>query len=182
MPSVGGMVHFLRAAAAAGLTLLMTGCHSPSPRPWLRYELDGPTELQSLGGGRFEGVVNGAGVRVNLSDQQTRVYVTVENDTGAPVSVSVGPDAGAPSAVIGEVLLRQLDGPAAGGPKMASYSAMSPLELGSGWRAMFYLDSPLGREIKLGQYFVFAVEVGGADDTRQRVHLPVVGKLGSAQR
>ena len=106
--------------------------------------------------------------------------VTVENDTEAAVSVSVGPDAGAPDAPIGEVLLRQLKGPAAGGPAMAEYTAMSPLALDSGWRAMFYLDRPVGREIKLGQYFVFAVQVEGSDGARQRVQLPVVGKLGGA--
>ncbi len=180
MPSVGAMLHLRRAAAAAGLALWMAACHSPTPRPWLRYELDGPTELQSLGGGRFAGTVGGVRVQVSLADPQTRVSVAIENDTDDAVSVSVGPDAGAPAAPIGEVLLRQVSAPAAGGPAMADYSAMSPLALDSGWRAMFYLDRPVGREIKLGQYFVFAVQVEGSDGSRQRVHLPVIGKLGGA--
>ena len=170
-----------RACAVAGLTLLMTGCHSPSPRPWLRYELDGPTELESLGGDRFEGVVQGATVSISLADQESRVHAVVENRSEEPIAVSIGPHAGAPDGVIGEVLLRRNEGPAAGGPSMTAYSAMTPVALEGGWRATFFLDQPVGREIKLGQYFVLAVQVESADGSRARAYLPVVAKMGRAR-
>ena len=170
-----------RVCAVAGLALLMTACHSPSPRPWLRYELDGPTELASVGGDRFEGDVQGATVSVSLADQQSRIYAVVENRSEESVAVAIGPHAGAPDGVIGEVLLRRLDGPVAGGPSMTAYSAMKPVALAGGWRATFFLDQPLGREIKLGQYFVLAVQVESADGSRERAYLPVVAKMGGAR-
>ncbi|MGC6486945.1 MAG: hypothetical protein ACON4Z_04840 [Planctomycetota bacterium] len=173
------MRHALRLGA---LALLLVGCASPPPRPWLRYELDGPTQLQQQRSGRFVGDVAGVQVTLDLHDQRTRLLATVENRGEGSVAVSLGPDAGAPDRAIGEVLLRQVDGPASGGPEMAPYAAMAPLALDGGWRATFFLDRPLGRDIKLGQYFVFAVEVVGEDGSKQRVRLPVVGKMGGVDR
>jgi len=176
------MVDLRPNVSLCALALLVAACHSPPPRPWLRYELDGQTQLASLGGGRFGGDVQGAEVTVSLYEQRTRVQVLVENRTPDSLTVAVGPDAGVPDGAIGEVLLRQIDGPAAGGPDMASYDAMAPLALDGGWRATFFLDQPLGRDIKLGQYFVFAVEVADAEGQKQRVQLPVVGKMGGVAR
>lgn len=162
----------------SALALLLAACAAPPPRPWLRYELDGPTQLQQVRNGRFAGVVGGVEVSLELHDQRTRLLATVENRSEGSVTLALGPDAGAPDGVIGEVLLRQVDGPASGGPEMAPYAAMAPLALDGGWRATFFLDRPLGRDIRLGQYFVFAVEVAGADGAKERVQVPVVGKMG----
>ena len=176
------MLLLARACFAVGLALLTTACHSPSPRPWLRYELDGPTDLASLGSGRFEGVVQGAAVSISLADQETRVRAVLENRSDETVAVALGPHAGAPKEVIGEVLLRQLEGPAVGASSMTAYAAMTPVAVEGGWRATFYLDQPVGREIKLGQYFVLAVQVEGAAGSRERVYLPLVAKMGSGRR
>jgi hypothetical protein len=162
----------------SALALLLAACEAAPPRPWLRYELDGPTQLRQERAGRFAGAVGGVAVSVDLHDQRTRLLATVENRGEGSVTVALGPDAGAPEAVIGEVLLRQVDGPASGGPEMVPYAAMSPLAVDGGWRATFFLDRPLGRDIKLGQYFVFAAEVVGANGAAERVRLPVVGKMG----
>jgi hypothetical protein len=176
------MVMFFRTGVASALALLLTACHSPPPRPWLRYELDGTSDWSQLGNGKFGGSLNGAEVTIDLYDQRTRVLAVVENRTEASMTVALGPDAGAPDSVVGEVLLRQIDGPAAGGPDMAPYIAMKPVTLDGGWRATFFLDRPLGREIKLGQYFVLATEVVTADGEPRRAQLPIVGKMGGVQR
>jgi len=162
----------------SALALLLASCQSPPPRPWLRYELDGPTELRQVRTGCFAGDVGGVEVSLDLHDQRTRLLATVENRGEGAVTVALGPDAGAPDSAIGEVLLRQVDGPASGGPDMRPYAAMAPQALDGGWRATFYLDRPLGRDIKLGQYFVFAVEVTDASGAKARARLPVVGKMG----
>ena len=44
----------------------------------------------------------------------------------------------------------------------------------SGWRASFYLDSPLGREPSYGQYFVMTVEARLASGDVERRSLPLV--------
>ncbi|MCK5942844.1 MAG: hypothetical protein KAI24_12785 [Planctomycetes bacterium] len=176
------MVKSFRMVAAAALALLLAACHSPPPRPWLRYELDGTTDWGQLGNGRFGGSLLGAEVTIELYDQTTRVLAVVENRGEQSFSVAIGPDAGAPEGVVGEVLMRQIDGPPAGGPGMVPYVAMKPVTVDGGWRATFYLDRPLGREIKLGQYFVLATEVTAADGSRKRALLPIVGKMGGVQR
>lgn len=182
MHSLPRMVAIRHNVALCALPLLFAACHSAPPSPWLRYELDGQTQLASLGGGRFGGDVHGASVTVSLYDERARIHVVVENRTADSLSVAVGPDAGVPEGAVGEVLLRQLDGPAAGGPDMVGYDAMAPVALDGGWRATFFLDQPLGRDIKLGQYFVFAVEVSDTEGQKQRVQLPVVGKMGGVAR
>jgi len=49
------------------------------------------------------------------------------------------------------------------------------LELENGWRAIFYLDSPLGRDLVLGQQLVFEVEVEQPETkTVDRLQLPLV--------
>ncbi len=171
----------IRSAASCLLALLVAACGAP-PRPWLRYELAGKTDFGALGAGRYGGSLNGAEVSVYLYDQDTRVLAVVENRTDDSMKVSVGPDTGKPDAVVGEVLLRQIDGPAAGGPGMAPYNPSSPVALDGGWRATFYVDRPLGREIKLGQYFVLATEVENSEGERARALLPIVGKRGGVPR
>lgn len=156
----------------------IAACHTPPPRPWLRYELDGGTKWSPLGAGKFGGSVHGANVSIDLFNPETRVLVTVENPTEQAVKVEIGPEAGASKDAMGEVLLRELDGPVAGGPAMQPYVARQPLTVESGWRATFYLDRPLGRDVKLGQYFVLGTVCENASGERVRRLLPLMGKMG----
>jgi hypothetical protein len=147
---------------------LVVACGTPPPRPWLRYQQDGPTTWATNADGLYSGRLLGADVTMDLGKKQTRVEIVVQNGSPAPVEFRIGPDGGQPRVAIGEVLLRPLAGPAStGGPAMQPYNAQQPLVVEPGWRATFYLDSPLGREPVLGQYFVLAVEArnqaGGSD-------------------
>ena len=159
----------------------LAACRTPPPRPWLRFELDGVTGLQPKEPGAFAGDLLGARLRVDLYDPKTAVLVVVDNPTDASVRVSLGPDAGDPRNAIGEVLLRRLDGPAVGGPDMQAYAARQPLAVDGGWRATFYLDAPLGREPKLGQYLVLAIEAETDAAARVRYTLPLIAKMGGTR-
>ena len=136
------------------------------------------TEVDQLGAGKFGSVALGAEVSIDLYNPDTRVLVVVENPTDEALTVRLGPDAGAPTSAIGEVLLRQVNGPAAGGPPMQGYVAMHGCKVEAGWRATFYLDRPLGKDPKLGQYFVFAFEIENQKGERVRRFLPVIAKMG----
>ena len=156
----------------------LVACHTPPPRPWLRYELDGGTKWSPLGAGKFGGTIHGANISIDVYNPDTRILVVVENPSEQPIQFRVGPEAGASKDSMGEVLLRQIDGPAAGGPDMQPYVSMQPLTIDSGWRATFYLDRPLGRDVKLGQYFVLGVECQSVAGERVRRVLPLMGKMG----
>ncbi|MBL9079119.1 MAG: hypothetical protein JNL08_16575 [Planctomycetes bacterium] len=146
----------------------------PPPRPWLRYQQDGPTTWGTNPNGLHAGNLHGAEVTIDLGRQQTRVQITIDNRGPAPVEFRIGPEGGAPRVAIGEVLLRQLDAPSGlGGPPIQPYTAQQPLAVESGWRATFYLDSPLGREPVLGQYFVLSVEARSAAGANERRTLPL---------
>lgn len=150
----------------------LAACRTPPPRPWLRYQQDGPTQWATNADGLYAGRLHGADVTIDLGKKQTRVQIVVDNATRAPVEFRVGPDGGQPRAAIGEVLLRQAGGPA-GSSGMQPYRAMQPLVVEPGWRATFFLDSPLGRDPVLGQYFVLAVEASDATGTNERRTLPL---------
>ena len=161
----------------AGLAML-AACHTPPPRSWMRYELDGRTEWSRLGEGKFGGSYFGANVSIDLYDPDTRVLVVVENPGEHAVQFMIGPEGGTAKAAIGEVLLRQMVGAVDGGPPMQSYVAKQPLTVAGGWRATFYLDRPLGRDPKLGQYFVLGAEIEGAEGEPVRRYLPIVARFG----
>jgi len=158
--------------------LALTACQTPPPRPWLRYELDGGTEWSQLGAGKFGGKIHGANVSVDLYDPDTRILVVVENQSEQTIKFRVGPEAGASKDAIGELLLRQVKDPAVGGPPMQPYVAMQSVMIDSGWRATFYLDRPLGRDLQLGQYFVLGAEVENLAGQQVRRVLPLVAKVG----
>ena len=149
----------------------MGACAVP-PQPWLRYELVGRTDLQPAGEGAFAGRLHGADFRVDLHRGQTRVQVTVENTATTPVTVALGPDAGQSGKAIGEVLVRELVG-GAPGPDMQPYAAMQPMVVESGHRATFFVDAPLGREPRLGQFLVFVIEARDAAGAVERRTLPI---------
>lgn len=158
--------------------LTLAACHTPPPRPWLRYELDGGTEWSPLGAGKFGGTIHGASVSIDVYNPDTRILVLVENTSDQPIKFRVGPEAGASKDAMGEMLLREIDGAAAGGPPMQPYVSMQPLTIDSGWRATFYLDQPLGRDVKLGQYFVLGTECENAAGDRVHRVLPLMGQMG----
>lgn len=160
--------------------LTFAACHTPLPRPWLRYELDGGTEWSPLGAGKFSGTIHGASISIDVYDPDTRILVLVENTGNQSLKFRVGPEAGGSKDAMGEVLLRQINGPADGGPDMQPYVLMQPLTIDSGWRATFYLDRPLGRDVQLGQYFVLGTECESAAGDRVRYVLPLMGKMGGA--
>ena len=158
--------------------LALAACNTPPPRAWLRYQLDGATEWSQLGAGKLGGAIHGANISVDLYNPDTRVLVVVENNSEQSIKFRVGPEAGAPKDAIGEVLLRQINGPVVGGPDMQPYVSMQSLVIDGGWRATFYLDRPLGRDPQLGQYFVLSTEVENlAGNTVRRV-APLVAKMG----
>jgi hypothetical protein len=158
--------------------MALAACQTPPPRAWLRYELDGSTQWSPLGAGKLGGTIQGVNVTIDLFDPDTRILVVVENRGEQSAKFRIGPEAGAPKDAIGEVLLRQIDGPAVGGPPMQPYVAMQPLMIDSGWRATFYLDRPLGNDLQLGQYFVLGTELQGVAGEPVRRFLPLVAKMG----
>jgi hypothetical protein len=154
--------------------VVMVSCSTPPPRPWLRFQPAGPTNWTTDASGLLVGRLHGADVAIDLNRTQTRVQVSVKNTTAAPIEFRMGPEAGAPRGAIGEVLLRPLSPPAASGPDMMPYNGMQPMVVDGGWSGTFYLDTPLGRDPALGQYFVLTVEARNASGAVERRTLPLV--------
>ena len=162
----------LAVSSVLACLLGLAACHTPPPRPWLRYEQDGPTQWGTNASGLYAGRMHGAEVTIDVGKKQTRVEVVVANPTAAPVEFRIGPDGGQPRTAIGEVLLRR-PGEPAGSAGMQPYRAQQPLVVDAGWQATFYLDTPLGRDPVLGQYFVLSVEASDAAGTKERRTLPL---------
>ncbi|MCB9877334.1 MAG: hypothetical protein H6835_07000 [Planctomycetes bacterium] len=165
---------------------LVTACTTPPPEPWLRAELTGRTSLTERGPGSYGGQLCGADVTVDLYEQEVFVKVQVDNHGASPVTVHVGRNGGVNLGTIGQVLLRRLDG-SIGGPDMMPYGSLQPQVVEPGWRATFYIDQPLGREPKLGQYFVMSLEGEPASsgevagDARERHLLPLIVRQGGTR-
>ena len=154
--------------------LLVAACQQSPPRSWLRYAPSGPNEWKDESG-VLTGTLHGVPVSIDLGRRQTRVQITVRNASAAPVEFRMGPESGKPRDAIGEVLLRPLTGlHGAPGPDMLPYNSMQPLVVEPGWSGVFYLDTPLGREPSLGQFFVLSIEARDAAGTCQRRSLPLV--------
>lgn len=166
------MVNF---AMGGALLLLLAACNTPPPRPWLRFQPSGQHDWTVGADGLLVARLHGADVALDLNRTQTRVQVTVQNTSGRPVEMRMGPEAAAPRGAIGEVLLRAVDGPpGAAGPDMLPYNSMQPIAVESGWRGTFFLDSPLGRDPVLGQYMVLTVEARDAAGRVERRRLPLL--------
>ena len=69
----------------------------------------------------------------------------------------------------------------AGAPDYVPYTSRQDVRVEAGWRAVFHLDSPLGREPSYGQFFVCDIEVGSAGAV-ERCALPVVVAHAAAGR
>lgn len=160
------------------LSLLFVACKSAPPSEWVRFHQDGATDLQLLGEGRYSSRVLGASVGVDLMRVQTRIEVVVENTSSAAVDLRVGPDAAPTSVVIGEALLRAMDGPpGTGTPDPVPYVSQQTIHVEPGFRATFYLDEPLGREVVSGQSFTLLVEARSQAGGVERRALPLRAKL-----
>lgn len=159
-----------------GVVLLaLAACNTPPPQAWLRFQPSGQHNWVAGPNGLWLCRLHGADVQMDLNRTQTRVQVTVTNSSAAPVEIRMGPEASAPQGAIGELLLRQTDVVgASGGPDMAPYTTMQRVTVEAGWRATFYIDSPLGREPVLGQYFVFTVEGRNAAGDVERRSIPLL--------
>lgn len=152
---------------------IAASCAAP-PRPWLRFEPAGKTNWRLGEGGLLSGRLHGADLSLDLAKKDTRVLVKVENRSPAPVEMRMGPEGAAPRVAIGEVLLRPLaTQPAAVGPDMLPYTTMQIVKVDPECRGEFYLDAPLGREPRLGQYFVLTVEARDASGRWDRLSLPL---------
>lgn len=165
----------VRSAAVLGAALF-AACHVPGPSTGLRFSAADPGSFAALSDGRFRQELGGLTAVVDLGQRQTRLELTVENPGQREQVLKVGADAASATAAIGEVWRRPLGAGAGEGVQEAMpYRAGDPVELPAGWRAVFFVDSPLGREPSLGQQLTFTVEVR---DPQSGVHhhatLPLV--------
>lgn len=157
----------------AGVVVVMAaGCNLPPVRTWVRFEPAGPSEWRSAGG-LLVGRLHEADVQIDLTNKQTKVQVTVENRSAQALEFRVGPDDATPHGAVGQVLLRQLDAGVVGGPETMEYNAKQPQSVAAGWRATFFLDRPLGRDVVLDQRFVLGIEARDPAGSMQRRALPL---------
>ncbi|HEB52342.1 MAG TPA: hypothetical protein ENI87_03700 [bacterium] len=163
----------VKASVPVCIALLSAACAAPPKHTPEHYKLRSPTEWERESEGTFLGSLAGLDVRIELLSGRAPVLMTVENVGEQAAKVRVGPFTGVREVPIGEVLLRQIDAGPEGGPPMRPYVAMQDLGLQAGWRATFFLDRPLGRPPKLGEYFDLSLEVQDAAGKRHRRVLPI---------
>jgi hypothetical protein len=119
--------------------------------------------------------MHGADLALDLNRTQTRIQVEVQNRSGEALEVRMGPEGTVTMNAIGEVLLRQIDAaPGQGGPDMLNYTTMQRTTVEPNWRGVFYIDSPLGREIGIGTFVVFTVEVRNQKGDVERRRMPML--------
>jgi hypothetical protein len=155
------------------LPLVLVACNTPGPRPWLRFQQQGPTNWTATSEGVYGARLHGTDVTLDLNKTQTRVEIKVVNSTTESVEFRMGESASLRNS-IGEVLLRQIDGPPNDGPPIRPYNSMQPIAVEAGWRGTFYLDTPLGRDAMLGQFFVLTLEARNSKGGVERRTLPLV--------
>lgn len=164
----------MKHAWVGGVSMLLAACNTPPPQTWLRFQPSGQHTWTAGPEGVWVTRMHGVDLALDLNRTQTRVQVTVTNTSGAPIELRMGAEASSPRGAIGEVLLRQIDGPAGvAGPDMLPYTAMQKVVVDAGWRGVFYLDSPLGRDPVLGTYFVFTVEGRNKSGDVERRSMPL---------
>lgn len=166
--------------------LVVAGCRNPPPRPWLRFE---PTDLGGFTRTEDGRLRAGCGPTVcwfDLSRNEATIKLEVENPSGKPVDLRVGPDGGNASAAIGEVLVRPI-GPGnreVGTRNAVPYLAQQDFRLPNACKAEFYLDKPLGQDVDIGQFMVFRIisidpETGARDQrTLQLIATNAGGQAG----
>lgn len=162
---------------SCGLLVCTAACAIAPVREWLRFHQDGPTNLSAVAEGRYNGLVLGTAVTVDLMRGRPPVQVVVENITANAVDLRIGPDGAQTGAPIGEVLLRPLDGSLSSVvTDPVPYTNQQPMRLEPGWRGTFYIDLPLGRPIVSGQSFTLQIEARSAAGGVDRRSLPLRAK------
>lgn len=162
---------------SCGLLVGTAACAIAPVREWLRFHQDGPTNLSAVAEGRYNGLVLGAAVTVDLMRGTPPVQVVVENVTSSAVDLRIGPDGAQTGVPIGEVLLRPLDGSLSSAvTDPVPYTNQQSMRLEPGWRGTFYIDLPLGRPIVSGQSFTLQIEARTAAGGVDRRSLPLRAK------
>lgn len=153
----------------------LAACSTPPPKSWLRLEPSGAHDWTMTPEGKWATRMHGADFAMDLNRKETRIEVVVNNRTAEPMEVRIGPEGTVTMNAIGEVLLRQIDAPPGqAGPDMLTYANMQRMKVEAGWRGTFYIDSPLGREIGVGTYFVFTVEAFNRNGDVERRRMPML--------
>ena len=90
--------------ATVSLACLVVGaCHLASPGPGMAFRLAGEVESWSRDAatGRLESTICGVPLTVDLRGRDSRIVVTLDNATEAPLSLRMGPHATAtPGALV----------------------------------------------------------------------------------
>lgn len=150
----------LRWSVLLGLSLFAACDGLPPPVSWLRFTPQDMTGWTSDPDGRVVTQCGPAVIRIDFSKRETRIEMEVENRGDKPLRLRAGSQTASPTGAIGEVWRRPLSGGRGEDvPDAVPYLSRQNLDLDNGWRAIFYLDSPLGRDMVLGQQLVFEVEV-----------------------
>jgi hypothetical protein len=166
-----------RTALLLVVPFVLAGCSSGPPKPWLRFVAEDPKGWQTAADGRLTTQVLGASLQVDLHTRDPQIELQVDNRSGGDVSIRVGPEATqTPTASIGDLRRRPLD--QSRGEDVTKdfvpYVSMQSIELRNGWRAEFYIMSPLGRDPSIGQFLQLVIEVHDAKGTVDRRSLPLV--------
>lgn len=166
----------LRWSVLLGLALSAACDGLPPPVSWLRFTPQDMTGWSMDADGRVVTQCGPAVIRIDLSKRETRIEMEIENRADKPLLLRAGSQTASPTGAIGEVWRRPLGGGRGEDvPDAVPYLSRQGLELENGWRAIFYLDSPLGRDLVLGQQLVFEVEVEQPETKAvDRVQLPLV--------
>ena len=166
------------------LLCLLTALPACEPLPrnserWplgLRFRAEDPSGWVGDANGSLRSTMGSALVVADLSSPESRLVLTVENPSATPLHVRVGPQSGAAKDVaIGEVRLQTREGRRIEGE--SSYAPFVPRSLVTvdpQCRAVFYIDAPLGRDPRVGDFVVLLVEVGAPDAKPERRLLPLL--------
>lgn len=166
----------LRAAALLLVLLPFAACHSTAPQSWLRFAAVSETGFQKEADGRLHQDLGPIAIYVDLGKQDTRLEVTVENRGKGDTELKAGADGASSTAAIGEVWRRPIGaGNGEDVPEAVPYRANDAVELRPSWRAVFFLDSPLGRDLVLGQQVMFHIQTRDpATGLHDHITLPLV--------
>jgi hypothetical protein len=166
---------FVPTALAIGAGALLASCRTPPQRSALHYEARDATGWTRAGTGRWTAPAAGGALSVDLHPTELRLELRLENPTPGRLTVRLGPQTTRdPDAAIGELQHRRLD-PARreGTTAFLPYLSMQAIDVEPGTAVTFWLDSPLGREPSIGQYFVLVVDVQGEGHAHARLMLPL---------
>src|SRR5262245_39631535 len=167
-------VPIARAVGVCAL-LLCAGCRTPPQRSGLHYEVREASGWTRAAAGRWTAPAAGAALCVDLHPTELRLEVRLENPTPGRLTVRLGPQTTRdPDAAIGELQHQRLDPVRREGTTaFLPYLSMQAIEVEPGTVVTFFLDSPLGREPSIGQYFVLVVDVQGEGRGHARLLLPL---------